>query len=162
MEKKVTTYKKKKIDGIDCKMIELLQKDGRISNTEIAKKIGISSQSINYRIKNLLKKNAIQAFRVRINLPKIGMQNCSIEIYLKDHSKRKSIIEYLERSPYFEYNNDMTIGWSDISLEFMVENVNQLTEIIEDVDLKFPGAIRKTNFWISKEVHKERWLPELY
>ncbi|MBW2594315.1 MAG: AsnC family transcriptional regulator [Deltaproteobacteria bacterium] len=32
----------RKPDMVDCEIINLLQKDGRISNTDIAKKIGIS------------------------------------------------------------------------------------------------------------------------
>ena len=48
------TYKKKKIDKIDCKMIELLQKDGRTSNTEIAKKIGEFHKYAQKRLQNSL------------------------------------------------------------------------------------------------------------
>ena len=36
MKKNNSTSKKKALDSVDCQMIELLQKDGRISNTDIA------------------------------------------------------------------------------------------------------------------------------
>ena len=46
MKRNNSTGKKKNLDQVDCQMIQLLQKDGRISNTEIAKKIGLISASM--------------------------------------------------------------------------------------------------------------------
>ena len=48
----------------------------------------------------------------------------------------------------------------NLSFEFAIENLDKLIQIMEDIDSKFPGAIRKHDFWLSKKVHKERWLPE--
>ena len=85
-----------------------------------------------------------------------------IDIYLKDHTKGKKIEEYVKGNPYVENIMDMTIGWCDLNFELMVKNIDSLTQITEDIDSRFPGAVRKTNFWMAKKVHKERWLPELY
>jgi hypothetical protein len=85
-----------------------------------------------------------------------------IDIYLKDHTKGKQIEDYIKENPYVENIMDMTIGWCDLNFELMVKNVDSLSQIIEDIDDKFPGAIRKTNFWMAKQVHKERSLPELF
>ena len=46
MKRNNSTGKKKMLDQLDCQMIELLQKDGRVSNTEIAKKMGISEATV--------------------------------------------------------------------------------------------------------------------
>ena len=85
-----------------------------------------------------------------------------IDLYLKDHTVGPKIEEYIKDNPYVENIMDMTIGWCDLNFELMVENMDSLYMIIDDIDNKFPGAIRKTNFWMSKKVHKERWLPELF
>jgi len=49
-----------KIDTVDSQMIQLLQKDGRISNTAIAKKIGIAESTVRTRLKRLMDENIIQ------------------------------------------------------------------------------------------------------
>ncbi len=46
--------KKKMLDQVDCQMIELLQKDGRISNTDLAKEIGISEATVRTRLNRLI------------------------------------------------------------------------------------------------------------
>jgi len=52
--------RRKKLDQIDFKMIKLLQKDGRISNTEIAKKVSISEATVRSRLNRLIEEKFIQ------------------------------------------------------------------------------------------------------
>ena len=56
--------KKKDIDAIDGKMINLLQKDGRLSNIEIAKEPAISEATVRTRLKRLLGEEYIQIVAV--------------------------------------------------------------------------------------------------
>jgi len=151
-----------KIDKLDYQLLNEIAVNARISLLKLAEKLNSSSQTINYRIKNLIKKGIILAFRVNIDISQLGLQNCMIDIYLKDHTKGKKIEEYLKGNPYVENIMDMTIGWCDLNFELLVRNFNSLTKIIDEIDKKFPSAIRKTNFWMATEVHKERWLPELF
>ncbi len=150
------------IDKIDYQILNEIAINARISLLKLAKKLNSSSQTINYRIKNLITKGIILAFRVDIDISQLGLQNCMIDIYLKDHTKGKKIEDYVKGNPYVENIMDMTIGWCDLNFELLVKNINSLTQIIDEIDSRFPGAIRKTNFWMARKVHKERWLPELY
>jgi len=150
------------IDKTDYQLLNEIVLNARIPLIDLAQKLNCSSQTINYRIKNLMKTGVIQAFRAGIDLSKLGLINCSIDLYLKDHIQRNNIIQYLNRRPDIEYILDGVIGWADINIEVMVENIDNLTKLMEELDNKFPAVIRKHNIWISKQVHKERWLPELY
>ncbi len=64
MKKNNSTSKKKALDPVDCQMIQLLQKDGRISNTEIAKNIGISEATVRTRLNRLIEQEYIQIVAV--------------------------------------------------------------------------------------------------
>ena len=150
------------IDKLDFHLLNEIAKDARISLLKLSKKLDSSSQTINYRIKNLIKKDIILAFRVDIDISKLGLQNSMIDIYLKDHTKGRMIEEYVKGNPFVENIMDMTIGWCDLNFELLVKDFNSLTKIIDEIDKRFPGAIRKTNFWMGTKVHKERWLPELF
>ena len=106
-----------------------------------------------------MKNNIIQAFRVRIDLSHFDLQVYKIDIHLRDHSQKNTIIKYLEGKPYFEGLN-LAIGWADIEPEFIVKNVSELNQILAEIDRKFPNTIKKQNYWILEKIHKERWLPE--
>ena len=43
----------KKLDKVDCQMIHLLQKDGRMPNNAIAQELGISEFTVRRRMKRL-------------------------------------------------------------------------------------------------------------
>jgi len=149
------------IDEIDFKILNEIALNARMPLIELAEKLGCSSQTISYRIQNLIKNGVIQAFRVRINLSQFDLQFYRVDIYLRSHHQKNSIIKYLEDKSYFEGLNH-AIGWADIEPEFIVKNVNELNQILTEIDLKFPNTIKKQNYWIIEKYYKERWLPKLF
>ncbi len=149
------------IDEIDYKILNEIALNARMPLINLAEKLGCSSQTINYRLQNLMKNDVIQAFRVRIDLSKFDLQYFKVDIFLRDHKQKPSMIKYLEEKPYFEGLN-LVVGWADIEPEFIVKDVNELNNILAEIDLKFPNTIKKQNYLILEKIHKERWLPELY
>jgi Lrp/AsnC family transcriptional regulator for asnA, asnC and gidA len=73
MKRNNSSNKKKMLDQIDCQMIELLQKDGRIPNTEIAKKLGMSEATVRSRLNRLIEEEYIQIVAVS-NPIKLGFK----------------------------------------------------------------------------------------
>ena len=69
-------------------------------------------------------------------------------------------MKYISNIPYVEYIIE-TVGWADIQLELFCRDFNHLTKIMKDLDAKFPDAIRKQDFWMSKEYHRLRMQPEM-
>jgi DNA-binding Lrp family transcriptional regulator len=153
------TGKPVEIDEIDYKLLDEIAINARMPLIDLTEKLGCSSQTVNYRLKNLIKNNVINAFRVNIDLSKIGLQHYKLEIYLKDHKQRNAIWSYLKEQSYCDTLN-VAIGWSDLEFEIIVENVQKLGQIMEEIDAKFPNTIKKQSFWIFDKVHKERWLPK--
>jgi len=151
---------KVEIDNLDYQLLNELAINARCPIIELADKFDCSSQSINYRIKNLLKKDIIKAFRVNIDYSKLDLQHHKVDIYLKEHRKRKNIIDFMRSKSYLQCLN-VAIGWADIEPEFVIKDINEIDNIINEINSKFPNSIRKYTFWIAEKVYKERWLPEL-
>ena len=61
----------KRIDATDMKIIRLLQKNGRMSNTEIAKQTGVSETTVRYRLQRLTREDFIQIVAM-VNPLKLG------------------------------------------------------------------------------------------
>ncbi len=149
------------IDQIDYRILDEIALNARISLISLSKKLDISSQAVKYRVKNLQKNKVIQAFRTLIDFKKIGYQMQSIDIYLKDHSKKQDIIEYFKTNPNTYDIMSMNIGWCDISIQALVKDTNALMTIVKDIEAKIPNAVRKTQFWISFKDNIDRWLPKM-
>jgi len=149
------------IDEFDYKLLNELAVNARAPLIELAEKFSRSSQTINYRIKNLVKLGVIKAFRIEIDLSKLGIQSYKPDIYLKDHKLKKAVFNYLKDKPYLEYMN-FAIGWSDLEPELVVKDFDELLKILDEINLKFSGVIKKQSFFIIEKVHKLRCLPELF
>jgi DNA-binding Lrp family transcriptional regulator len=147
------------IDEIDYKLLDELAINARMPLIDLTEKLGCSSQTVNYRLRNLIHTGVIKAFRVNVDLSKFNLQHYKLEIYLKDHKQRNAIWGYVKEKSYCDTLN-VAIGWCDLEFELIVENVARLGEIIEEINEKFPQTIKKQSFWIFEKVHKERWLPE--
>ena len=60
------------LDDIDLKIIELLQKDGRLSHAAIGKETGLTGPSVYARIQRMEREGIIEGYTVRLNPEKVG------------------------------------------------------------------------------------------
>lgn len=148
------------IDNVDYKLLNIIAGNARIPLIELADNLGCSSQSVNYRIKNLMKKGVIQGFHIGINIKKLGFEHFKVDIWLKELSKRNKMWKFLRYNPYVTFINT-SAGYADLEIEFNIENSDKLIDAIEDVSSKFPGAIRKYTYFSSSKSYKLRCLPEM-
>jgi DNA-binding Lrp family transcriptional regulator len=148
------------IDKTDYMLLNELALNARIPLIELSKKLGCSSQNVKYRIDNLSKKGIIKAYRVHLNYSKLGLQIYKLDFYLKDHNQITPMMDYLSKQPYLQCLN-VAIGWADIEPEFVVKNMDELNQIIDEINSKFPNSFRRYCLWIMDTIHKERELPEI-
>ncbi|SHJ56194.1 Lrp/AsnC family transcriptional regulator [Aquimarina spongiae] len=63
-----------KIDAINWEILHCLQENGRLSNAEIGRKIGLSSPAVAERIKKMEDYGILQGFRADVSYTKTGYQ----------------------------------------------------------------------------------------
>jgi len=132
--------KKKILDQIDCQMIELLQKDGRISNTDIAKEIGLSEATVRTRLNRLIQEEFIQIVAVS-NPIKLGFKIVgNIRIHVEIKKMEKIINELKKLKPLWFIVQ--TTGGTGIDTEFVVKSLDELNELIFDKINKIDGIVR--------------------
>ncbi|SHO52554.1 Lrp/AsnC family transcriptional regulator [Desulfopila aestuarii] len=61
------------LDDFDKKIIEVLRMNGRLSNVEVAKRVGLSDSSCSRRISRLEKTGVIQGYRALTDRSKVGL-----------------------------------------------------------------------------------------
>ena len=149
------------IDELDYHLLNELALNARASLVELAKKFHTSSQTINYRINKLKESGIIQAFRVALDLSKLGFRHYKVDIYLKEYKQRDNIINYVKQSPFVLYISTST-GLCDLEVELVVESTDKLVEIIEGINVQFPNAMRNYVFYGNIKIFKETFLPKIY
>ena len=66
------------VDQLDLKLLELLQTDGSLSFTEIARKLRLNESTIRKRVMSLQKEGVIQKFTAVVDPSKIGLNTVAI------------------------------------------------------------------------------------
>jgi Lrp/AsnC family leucine-responsive transcriptional regulator len=61
------------LDAIDCRIIATLQADGRLSNVELAERVGLSPSPCLRRVKRLEQDGHIEAYRAMLGRQRLGL-----------------------------------------------------------------------------------------
>ena len=113
---------------MDCRLIGLLQKDGRMSNIAIAQELGISEYTVRNRMKRLLDNGIIKIVAVS-NPIDLGFEisgNLKIKIDLK---KAKTVVENLKKIDSVIWVA-LTTGGTDIDVDFITRSLKEFQDLI--------------------------------
>lgn len=148
------------IDDLDYNILKIISQNSRIRTIEIAEKLNSTAVTIKNRIKQLKESGVIKAFRVDIDLSKLGYHRYKVDIFLKDYEKLHTIIKYIENNPNLD-EVILSIGYVDLEVIFILNNSNQLHEIMKDLQIKFPNAIKNYVYFSAIKTYKWSWMPEI-
>ena len=146
--------RKKKIDNIDAKIIRMLQKNGSLSNTDIARALDISEATVRGRLKRLIEEEYIQIVAVS-NPYKLGF-GLTGDIYIKaDPGKVDIIIKEIKkiRELWFVVT---TTGSANINAEFIVRSRKELNDLIHSKIGAIDGILSIETSLIL-EYHKRKY-----
>lgn len=77
-----------KLDKTDRKILDILQQNGKITNAELAQRIGLSPAPTLERVKKLEKAGVIKSYHAKLDNSKIGLGvNTFVMVSLKGHNK---------------------------------------------------------------------------
>ena len=156
MKKNNGQNRRKSIDPIDCRMIELLQKDGRVSNTEIAKTIGISEATVRTRLQRLIQEEYIQIVAVsnpfKLGFKVVGMIRIHVEI-----KKMDKIIQEL-KSIKSLWHIVQTTGGTGIDTEFVLKSLDELNVLIFEKINRIDGVLHtETTLFLNYLKRQYAW-----
>ncbi len=141
------------IDITDKNIINLLMEDGRMSASEIARRIGgISQRVIRYRIERIVKEGYIQISA--ITNPKSLGYLVTADVFLEVESG--AIMDVAKKASEYECVSYVacSIGDRDISIQIVGHDTNEIYEFVTNVIGKIPG-VRKTTTSIVPLVLKD-------
>ena len=146
-------HMEKKIDATDMKIIRLLQSNGRMANTEIAKKTGISETTVRYRLQRLFQEDYVQVVAM-VNPLKLGF---GIEGSVRIKADIKSIHHVTDELKKINslYFIGRIMGKYDFDTEYYVRSTTELKELMDAINA-IDGVV-ETDVATILEYIKERY-----
>lgn len=99
------------MDEIDCKIVNILRKNGRISNQDLAKKINLSPSAALERVRKLHRDGVILGYEARINCSKLGLGltvliSLTTDEKLCDHHVASELVKFPEIVEIYDISGD--------------------------------------------------------
>lgn len=141
------------IDSTDAKIILELDRNARAPAKQIAKKVGVSTEVIGYRIKNLLKRRIIKKFVTKIDPVKFGYDVYKFYFKFQNISKEKEteLIQWMCDNKNINWIASCKGKW-DLNITVFAENINKLDDIMAEFDNRFGTYVLEREFNVTMSV----------
>ena len=128
----------------DRKILKELFDNGRLPYSVIAKRVGLSKEVVNYRVKKILKQKILIGFNTVIDINKLGWQSYFVYIRLKniDVDIEEKIINFMTKHPNVAQVLKC-LGNYDLVLKIFVKDYVDANNLMKNIELKFKIHVEK-------------------
>lgn len=145
-----------KLDRQDMKILKILSKDGRLTVTKLAERVGLSKSPCQMRLKRLLTDGYIRGFRAILDPAKLGVEQVAfIEVKLTDTTEPalRAFNEAVRGVPEIEMCH-MIAGAFDYLLKVRTKDMKNYREVLGETVSSLP-YVGSTSTHISMESVKD-------
>jgi Lrp/AsnC family transcriptional regulator for asnA, asnC and gidA len=148
------------LDRIDREIIRLLNKDGRMSNAEIARRLdGVPPRTISHRIEGLIARGII-AVRAIVNPVALGYSILADVFIEVEPGRVREVAETVARFPRVSYVACAT-GECDVSISVRVRSTEELFDFVTEQVGRIPGVRRTQTYLLPAKLKDiDTWLPD--
>ena len=159
-----STLEPGELGKIDRNILRILQKDGRISYTDLAAEVGLSVTPCIERVKRLERNRFILGYTARVNPERLGT---SLVVFVQirlNHTSQKNFEEF--RSSVLDLENIQSCflvsGNYDYLLKARVKDMAAYRELLGHRILKLPAVQESTSYVVMEELKETMAVPVPY
>ena len=129
-------------DKIDHRILHVLQKDGRISNLQLAEQVHLSPSAVFERVRRLQREGYILGYQARLSHEKLGMEVVAfVEVQLERMNPQvRQHFEDAVRQRAAILECYMIAGTFDYLLKVVVSDMHACRELVASVISRLPGV----------------------
>lgn len=118
------------LDGIDWRILELLQQNARLSNSEIGRRVGLSQPAVTSRIQRLEDGGVIEGYTARVNPKRVGREIAAVIRVRTTHEHLASCLKALKAMPEVLSLRRLT-GEDCLLIDGVFERMEQVESVID-------------------------------
>ena len=143
-----------KLDLIDRKILYHLDKNGRISSTAIAKALKLSREVVDYRIKQLFKRELLTGYTTLVDVKQLGQLKHIIYLRLQNFTKEKEeeLVKKFVENKNIVWVASCSGGW-DLGLLVSSGNLEEFSNIFNFIASNCGGHL--SDYLILNEVKED-------
>ncbi len=149
------------LDRIDRKILEILQRQGRIPMTELAQQIGLSTSPCTERVRRMEREGVITGYHARIDPRAIGktllvfveitLSSKSADVFDKVRTELLHVPEVMECH--------LVSGGFDYLVKARLRAMSDYRRLLGDLLKKLPVTAESNSYVVMEEVKESLYLP---
>jgi DNA-binding Lrp family transcriptional regulator len=149
------------LDSLDRRLLTALQKQGRISNADLADKVNLSASACHRRVQRLEAEGYISGYVALLNARKMGVA-ATIFVEITLSTQADEVLEAFEKAvaripDVLECH--LTAGAADYILKIVAENTDDFARIHRQYLTRLPGVAKMQSSFALRTVFKTTALP---
>ncbi len=150
------------LDRTDRRILKVLQTDGRISNQELAEKVGLSPSPCLRRVKHLEEAGVIEKYVALVNGSKLGLKMLAlIQVRMDRHTPERfeQFEEALKAYPQVLELILITGQSADYQAKVLVEDMEEYQDFLLNKITPLPGVSDVHSSFVLRQVISKTALP---
>lgn len=123
------------LDAIDMKILRELQQDGRMTNVELADRVGISAPPCLRRVRKLEEAGIVEGYHAMLNSPKLGFDLVAFCMVGLKHQSEANLKAFAATTAEWTIVRQawMLSGDSDFLLHCVAQNLTRFQDFVIEV-----------------------------
>lgn len=149
------------LDRMDKRILKALQKDGRIGNAELAKKLGMSATACWNHTKRLMDEGYVKEVRAILDPEKLGLPVLVTVGVVLDRSTPDSFTDFEAAARGISgcLECHLVAGEFDYFLMLRIRDLERFNKLHAGEIIKLPGVRQIRTFFVLKEILSTTELP---
>lgn len=151
----------RELDKIDRRILDLLQRNGRLSMTELAEQVGLSPTPCTERVRRLERDGVITGYHARVSPAAVG-RSMLVFVELKMAAKSDKVFDQVKRQiagvPEV-LDCHLVAGDFDYLVKARIAEMSQYRRLLGNILLKLPGATESRSYIVMEELKETLYLP---
>ena len=124
------------LDPLDRKILFELDRNSRLSFSELARILDIPHDTIRYRIRSLEDRKIVNKFHTAVDTSKLGflMYEMFIKLVTSSEQTIQKLVKFLTQRPFVTWVG-RTDGVYDLGMAFRINNPSTLSNFIDDLSI---------------------------
>jgi Lrp/AsnC family leucine-responsive transcriptional regulator len=150
-------------DQIDRKILDLLQRDGRLPMTELAARVGLSATPCTERVKRLEREGVITGYHARVDPHALG-RSLLVFVEIKMSIKSGDVFDRVRKELLFVpevMECHLVSGDFDYLLKARISEMSEYRQLLGNILLKLPAAVESRSYVVMEELKETLFVPVL-
>lgn len=151
----------RELDRIDRRILDLLQRNGRMPMTELAEKVGLSGTPCTERVRRLEREGVITGYHAHVSPIALG-KPLLVFVEIKLSAKSGEVFEKVRHEMAFipeVLECHLVSGDFDYLIKARIGHMSEYRRLLGNILLKLPSAAQSRSSVVMEEIKESMYLP---